>query len=129
MYNFRIISLGLLAALALAGGRSQAAEASQTIDLSGKSQEEGTAILVHAAAKVCKAEYLGAAPIASGVFAMCVKSTTQEAVTTYLAQSPFGKSSLRDSVRGVVMIQAVDVDTAEPWPDGQDRQEDQALPV
>jgi transposase len=28
-----------------------------------------------------------------------------------------------------VVIQARDVDRAEPWPDGQDRQEDQALPV
>ena len=27
------------------------------------------------------------------------------------------------------LIQALDVDRAEPWPDGQDRQEDQALPV
>ncbi len=27
------------------------------------------------------------------------------------------------------LIQAVDVDRAEPWPDGQDRQEDQALPL
>ncbi len=26
------------------------------------------------------------------------------------------------------MIQALDVDRAEPWPDGQDRQEDQAVP-
>ena len=28
-----------------------------------------------------------------------------------------------------LVIQARDVDRAEPWPDGQDRQEDQALPV
>ena len=34
-----------------------------------------------------------------------------------------------DSAGGVVVIQALDVDRAEPWPDGQDRQEDQALPV
>jgi hypothetical protein len=34
-----------------------------------------------------------------------------------------------DSAGGSVMIQALDVDRAEPWPDGQDRQEDQALPV
>ncbi len=34
-----------------------------------------------------------------------------------------------DSAAGSVMIQALDVDRAEPWPDGQDRQEDQALPV
>jgi hypothetical protein len=27
------------------------------------------------------------------------------------------------------MIQALDVDRREPWPDGQDRQEDEALPV
>ena len=27
------------------------------------------------------------------------------------------------------MIQALDVDRTEPWPDGRDRQEDQALPV
>ncbi len=27
------------------------------------------------------------------------------------------------------VIQALDVDRAEPWPDGQDRQEDEALPV
>lgn len=30
---------------------------------------------------------------------------------------------------GGFLIQAVDVDRTEPWPDGQDRQEDQALPV
>ena len=34
-----------------------------------------------------------------------------------------------DSICGWVMIQALDVDRAEPWPDGQDRPEDQALPV
>jgi hypothetical protein len=34
----------------------------------------------------------------------------------------------RDSVVWGV-IQAMDVDRAEPWPDGQDRQEDQALSV
>jgi hypothetical protein len=34
-----------------------------------------------------------------------------------------------DSAAGSIMIQALDVDRAEPWPDGQDRQEDQALPV
>ncbi len=45
------------------------------------------------------------------------------------SKSPFGKSVLRDSLGSVVMIQALDVDRAEPWPDGQDRQEDQALPV
>lgn len=28
-----------------------------------------------------------------------------------------------------VLIQALDVDRAESWPDDQDRQEDQALPV
>ncbi len=41
----------------------------------------------------------------------------------------FGKSVLRASLGFVVMIQALDVDRTEPWPDGQDRQEDQALPV
>jgi hypothetical protein len=35
----------------------------------------------------------------------------------------------RDSAGGSVAIQALDVDRAKPWPDGQDRQEDQALPV
>lgn len=34
-----------------------------------------------------------------------------------------------DSCRRRIVIQAVDVDRAEPWPDGRDRQEDQALPV
>jgi hypothetical protein len=35
----------------------------------------------------------------------------------------------KDSIAGRVMIQALDVDRAEPWPHGQDRQEDQTLPV
>ena len=35
----------------------------------------------------------------------------------------------RDSAAGSGVIQALDVDRAEPWPDGQDRQEDQTLPV
>jgi hypothetical protein len=34
-----------------------------------------------------------------------------------------------DSAGGSVMIQALDVDRAEPWPHGQDRQEDQAPPI
>ena len=32
-------------------------------------------------------------------------------------------------VWGLAVIQALDVDRAEPWPDGQDREEDQALLV
>jgi DNA-binding transcriptional ArsR family regulator len=35
----------------------------------------------------------------------------------------------KGSIGGRVVIQALNVDRAEPWPDGQDRQEDQALPV
>jgi hypothetical protein len=46
-----------------------------------------------------------------------------------IPKRPFGKSAVRDSLPGGVMIQALDVDRTEPWPDGQDRQEDQALPV
>ena len=34
-----------------------------------------------------------------------------------------------DSARAAVVIQALDVDRAEPWPNGQDRQEDQAVSV
>jgi hypothetical protein len=41
----------------------------------------------------------------------------------------FENRSVRDSAGGWVVIQALDVDRAEPWPDGQDRQEDQTLPV
>jgi hypothetical protein len=34
-----------------------------------------------------------------------------------------------DGASSSVVIQALDVDRAEPWPDGPDRQKDQALPV
>jgi hypothetical protein len=39
------------------------------------------------------------------------------------------KMAMGDSPGVEFLIQALDVDKAEPWPDGQDRQEDQALPV
>ncbi|WP_245452130.1 acyl-homoserine-lactone synthase, partial [Mesorhizobium waimense] len=44
------------------------------------------------------------------------------------SKRPFGKSENWDFGGGWFVIQAVDVDRTEPWPDGQDRQEDQALP-
>jgi hypothetical protein len=34
-----------------------------------------------------------------------------------------------DSLAGEFLIHALDVDRAKPWPDGQDRQDDEALPV
>lgn len=46
-----------------------------------------------------------------------------------LYQRLFGKSPLGDSGGRLDVIQARDVDRAKPWPDGPDRQEDQALSV
>ena len=39
------------------------------------------------------------------------------------------KIDTEDSLCGGGVIQALDVDRAEPWPDGRDRPQDQALPV
>ena len=52
-----------------------------------------------------------------------------EATPTQLAERLFGKLFLRDSVWAGLVIQARDVERAEPWPDGQDRPEDQAVSV
>lgn len=62
----------------------------------------------------------------SGFYAV---STLSYQILQSNAKRPFGKWSLRDSVVGRLMIQALDVDRAKPWADGPDREEDQALPV
>ncbi|MDP3175510.1 MAG: hypothetical protein Q8M88_13840 [Phenylobacterium sp.] len=41
----------------------------------------------------------------------------------------FGKGVSGDSASSWSVIQARDVDRAEPWPDGQDREEDQAISI
>lgn len=43
-------------------------------------------------------------------------------------QTPFGKSRKGGRAAGAFLIQAVNGDRTEPWPDGQDRQEDQCYP-
>ena len=50
-------------------------------------------------------------------------------ITMAKASEPVLKIRAGAIAEAALVIQARDVDRAEPWPDGQDRQEDQALPV
>jgi hypothetical protein len=93
MYKLRVISLGVLAMLALAGGQAQAADPTQTavrVDLRGKTSQEAKDIISKAAVEVCQAEYsqldYRADPIDRITFGKCVQATTRTAVTSYLAR-------------------------------------------
>ena len=53
----------------------------------------------------------------------------EEGHTARTCKRPFGKSLGRGFAGCRAVIQALDVDRAKPWANGQDRQEDQALPL
>jgi hypothetical protein len=57
------------------------------------------------------------------------RPNSERASAVLPTQRPFGKRAVWDSHGARRVIQALYVDQAEPWPDGRDRQEDEALPL